>query len=77
MPEVIIPDVEAHLASWCSPGRDNLVFPGASGRPFRTATLRVAWQRALKATGIEGLRFHDLRHTGKHSPRRPRSPRPD
>jgi integrase len=64
IPEVIISDLEEHLATWCTPGRDNLVFPGSSGRPFRTATLHAAWQRALKATGTEGLRFHDLRHTG-------------
>jgi integrase len=64
IPDVIVPDLEEHLATWCTPGPDNLVFPGVSGRPFRTATLHAAWQRALKATGIEGLRFHDLRHTG-------------
>jgi integrase len=64
IPEVIVPELEQHLATWCTPGRDNLVFPGVSGRPFRTATLHAAWHRALTATGIDGLRFHDLRHTG-------------
>jgi integrase len=64
IPSVIVPDLEAHLAEWATPGPDNLVFPGASGRPFRTATLHAAWHRALRAVGIEGLRFHDLRHTG-------------
>ena len=47
-----------------TPGPDNLVFPGASGRPFRTATLHAAWHRALREPGSWGLRFHDLRHTG-------------
>jgi integrase len=64
IPEVIIPDLEHHLATSCTPGLNNLVFPGVIGRPFRTATLHAAWQRALATTGIEGLRFHDLRHTG-------------
>ncbi len=64
IPEVVVPELEQHLETWCSSGRDNLVFPGVSGRPFRTATLHAAWQRALGATGIDGLRFHDLRHTG-------------
>jgi integrase len=64
IPEVIIPDLERHLSAWCTRGKDNLVFPGATGRPFRTATLQAAWHRALTATGIEGLRVHDLRHTG-------------
>ena len=31
---------------------------------MRRATLYTAWKRATKATGAEGLRFHDLRHTG-------------
>ena len=30
---------------------------------MRRATLYTAWKRATKATGAEGLRFHDLRHT--------------
>jgi integrase len=64
IPGVIVPDLEAHLGEWATPGLDNLVFPGASGRPFRTATLHAAWHRALRCAGIEGLRFHDLRHTG-------------
>lgn len=64
IPGVIIPDLDAHLASWTTTGRDNLVFPGVSGRPFRTATLHDVWHRALRNVGIERLRFHDLRHTG-------------
>jgi integrase len=64
IPEVIVPELEEHLGTWCTPGRDNLVFPGVTGRPFRQATLHAAWHRALKAAGIEDLRFHDLRHTG-------------
>ncbi len=64
IPEVMIPDLEQHLAAWCTPGRDHLVFPGSHGQPFRTATLQAVWQRAEKASGIEGLRFHDLRHPG-------------
>ena len=64
IPAALIPDLEAHLAAWASPGPDELVFPGAAGRPFRTATLHAAWHRALRAVAITGLRFHDLRHTG-------------
>jgi integrase len=64
IPAAIVPDVEAHLAEWTRTDPDHLVFPGESGRPFRTATLHAAWHRALRSTGIDGLRFHDLRHTG-------------
>ena len=39
IPTVLIPDLEAHLATWAEPGPQNLVFPGETGRPFRTATL--------------------------------------
>ena len=31
--------------------RDELVFPGETGRPFRTATLHAAWHRALRESG--------------------------
>ena len=65
IPAVIVPDLEAHLATWAHAGPEHLVFPGRAGRPFRTATLHAAWHRALAATsGSTGLRFHDLRHTG-------------
>ena len=64
IPTVLIADLEAHLATWAEPGPQNLVFPGETGRPFRTATLHAAWHRALRNTEIVGLRFHDLRHTG-------------
>jgi integrase len=32
--------------------------------PFPADTVGTAWQRACKAAGVTGLRFHDLRHTG-------------
>jgi integrase len=64
IPSVIVPDLEAHLAAWATAGPEHLVFPGETGRPFRSATLHAAWHRALRKIGITGLRFHDLRHTG-------------
>jgi integrase len=41
-----------------------LVFPGTRRQPLRRATLYKAWHRARRAVGMQGLRFHDLRHTG-------------
>lgn len=38
--------------------RDGRVFP------ISTNALRLAWARALRHLGIEGLHFHDLRHEG-------------
>lgn len=63
IPQVIIPDLEQHLAS-VPLGADGLLFTTTSGAPMRRATLYTAWGRATRAVGITGLRFHDLRHTG-------------
>lgn len=64
IPAVIVPDLETHLADWAAPGKDGFVFCGRRGQPLRRASFYTAWQRATKAVGIEGLRLHDLRHTG-------------
>jgi integrase len=43
---------------------DALVFTFANGNPIRRAWFRNStWKPALKRSGLEGLRFHDLRHT--------------
>jgi integrase len=64
LPEAIIEELRGHLHRFSARGPDGLVFCGAYGQPFRRASLYTAWYRALKAVGIEGLRIHDLRHTG-------------
>lgn len=40
-----------------------LVFMTPTGTPVSDATLRRDFQRASKEAGLEGLRFHDLRHS--------------
>ena len=64
IPPALVPELETHLESWCLPGAEELVFPGTQGQPFRRASLYTAWRRATLLTGLEQLRFHDLRHTG-------------
>ena len=64
IPSALVPELEAHLDAWCLPGVDELVFPGTQGQPFRRASQYTAWKRATRATGLDELRFHDLRHTG-------------
>ena len=45
--------LDTELIFWGEPGRDSI------RRPYE---FRPAWVRTLKHAGIEGLRFHDLRH---------------
>ena len=45
--------LDTDLLFWGEPGRDGI------RRPYE---FRPAWSRILKKAGIEGLRFHDLRH---------------
>ena len=40
-----------------------LVFPGATGELLPTSTVDDQWHRALTASGLPAIRFHDLRHT--------------
>ena len=40
----------------------DLVFPGSDGT--RPATLREAWEQAVKRAQLSDFRFHDLRHSG-------------
>ena len=40
-----------------------LVFPGATGELLLTSTVNDQWRRALTASGLPAIRFHDLRHT--------------
>jgi len=43
--------------------RSEYVFPQPSGFPGPYEAFDAHWYTALKAAGIENLRFHDLRHT--------------
>ncbi|MFC2122744.1 tyrosine-type recombinase/integrase [Bacteroidota bacterium] len=42
---------------------DNLVFGTPEGKPFNPSVLSHDFGRMVKRIGLEGVRFHDLRHT--------------
>ena len=64
IPAMLKPELEAHLATYAAPGKKGLVFAGSNGQPLRRASWYTAWNRAMVELGIEGMKPHDLRHTG-------------
>ena len=53
-----------HLAEFAESGPDGLVFPAAEGGYLRRSNFnRRSWRPATRAAGVDGLRFHDLRHS--------------
>jgi hypothetical protein len=57
-------ELAVHLDRWAEPGPDGLVFPAPEGGPLRRSNFRRrVWVPATEAVGLDGLRFHDLRHT--------------
>jgi integrase len=66
IPDAIIPALREHLSIFAKEDPVALVFPGAKGGPLRRGNLNKmsAWPYAVKSIGVDGLHFHDLRHTG-------------
>ena len=62
MPPHVLPFLEEHLESWAG---DERVFVGRDGKPMRGDAVRQAFERARRQVGMDGFRFHDLRHTGQ------------
>jgi len=64
IPRVVVEALADHLAEYALPGPDGLVFPSSNGTFIRRSNFnRWAWRPAVKEAGLNGLRFHDLRHT--------------
>jgi len=64
LPTVAAEALAEHLSVYAEAGPDGLVFPAARGGPIRRSNFtRRVWIPTTRAAGVEGLRFHDLRHT--------------
>ncbi|MEO3875707.1 tyrosine-type recombinase/integrase [Nonomuraea sp. B12E4] len=66
IPSVIIPILAEHLTTYVDEAEDAFVFLGKRGAFLRGSNFRreAKWADALKEMGVQGLHFHDLRHTG-------------
>ena len=70
LPPQAIAELEEHLAAYVGPERGARVFAGPHGGALDRSHWGRTWREArshvvrLDATLPEGLRFHDLRHTG-------------
>lgn len=59
----LVPELQRHLDAHAECGQRGRVFVGPRGVTPRRTNFNRAWQKAIKAAGVEGLHFHDLRHT--------------
>jgi integrase len=62
LPPHVIPVLKVHLDQYAGETR---LFVSSTGAPIPGDTLMQAFSRARDRLGMEGFRFHDLRHTGQ------------
>jgi len=63
LPAGLVAELRAHVSEFVRLDPEGLVFIGARGTPLRQSNFRDRhWLPALKAAGVDKLRFHDLRH---------------
>jgi integrase len=64
LPAVAVAVLAEHLDEFTVPEPDGLVFPSGRGTYLQRSNFsRLVWRPAVKQLGLDGLRFHDLRHT--------------
>ena len=62
IPEPLIPEIEANLATFAQPQPDGLLFVGERGGPLRDHVWQHEWASTRSKLGLADLHFHDLRH---------------
>ncbi|MGH9164357.1 MAG: tyrosine-type recombinase/integrase, partial [Acidimicrobiales bacterium] len=63
LPAGLVEALRSHVAQFVRPDPEGLVFTTARGDALRQSNFRSRhWLPALRAAGVEKLRFHDLRH---------------
>ncbi len=63
-PAALATTLADHLSEFTAEPPDALVFTSARGTVLRRNNFRRVWRRVLRQVGLDGFRFHDLRHTG-------------
>jgi integrase len=65
IPTAMLDEVRHHLDTYAEARTDGSVFVGPAGGRLRRSNFRKqVWLPATRTVGLDGLRFHDLRHTG-------------
>jgi integrase len=63
LPAVVVTALDDHLGTFAEPASDGLVFTAPEGGYLRRNNFgRRVWRPATQRAGLDGLRFHDLRH---------------
>ncbi len=69
LPRVLSEALAAHLERW-PVGTDGLIFTNERGDPLRRNRFGEILRATVSQAGLDGLRFHDLRHPGGPGTRR-------
>jgi integrase len=64
VPPQVVAELRRHLVAYADAGPDAYVFTSPEGTPIERSNFRDrVWRPTARAAGLEGMRFHDLRHT--------------
>jgi integrase len=63
-PASLVPELTEHLRIFGEDGRVGHLFVGPNGGHLRRNNFHKVWTAALAKAKIQGVHFHDLRHTG-------------